>query len=226
MSNLVTPRKLAERIIRLASKGNQPNDSQIDEREVIDIIIDKSNAIAKREFLLARNEGIRVPDTHYIYTYRGIPVQVMDDFAKTNFVQIPTKYASLPYGAGVQVIWPETENEEINDDEFIPIMPGYEQVYKEIIKNSVQKQFAYMVEGDKAFFRKRCGETLCDRDILYVKMRIVVILGDLLPDDPLQVPPEFHDEIVTETLRLLAGSYEIPAVKDKTTDNNPDIVAK
>ena len=224
MSNLVTPRILAQRIIRLGERGEQPRDSQLEEREVIDIIIDAAYKLVEPRMYRERGEeNTKAVDSHYLFTFLRQPVKIRTSDGR-NFLEIPAEYASLPWNAGVQSIRPNTENEFVNIA-MIPVNSGDLDIYKDII-GSMQKQWVFEVEGNKAFFRKRCRATLCEEKILYVDITLVTLLGEIAPDKPLQVPREVHFDIVQLALELLGPTYGLKQEKDKINDNNPDTLVR
>lgn len=105
----------------------------------------------------------------------------------------------------------------------IPINQGEDFMFGDILGN-MQKKWVYFLQGDEAYFQKKCGKTLCESGIQYVDVTMVTIIGDISMDTPLNVPPELHHDIVLGTLELLGSTYGIKQVKDKVNDNNPDEV--
>ncbi len=224
MNNLVTPRTLAERIIRLEERGNQPSDSELDIREVVAIIVDVASKLLKINIYQERNGTVSksIP-SHYIHTFRKVPVKIKTNANDTlNFITIPARYASLPYNAGVRNIIPNT-GKFYKNKPMIPLNQGDEFILGELI-GSMQKQWVYSLQGEEAFFQKMCGKTLCESGIEYVDVVLVTILGEISLDTPLNVPPELHHDIILGSLELLGPSYGMKPKKDKINDNNPDAI--
>lgn len=226
MENQVTPRKLAQRIIRLDERGNQSRDSELDDREVVDIIMDVANKLLKINMFQERQGNLNksVP-AHYIHTFRKVPLKIKTSTTiadSVNFITLPAKYASLPHNAGVRFIYPDTDNFYKNEP-MIPINQGECFMFEGLLGN-MQKKWVYSLEGDEVYFKKRCGKTLCEAGIQYVNVVLVTIIGDISMDTPLNVPPELHLDIIEGSLALLGSTYGIKQVKDKINDNNPDEV--
>ncbi len=220
MNSLVTPRILAQRIIRLSKRGNQSRDSELEEKEVLAIIVDISSKLLKANIFTERQGSLsRTVPSHYIHTFRKVPVKIKTN-GGVNFITLPAKYASLPYNAGVRFIFPSTDD-PFKNKPMIPVQSGEIHILEPVL-GKMQKQWVYFVEGDEVFYEKRCDKTLCEFDIKFVDVTLIVILGDISPDTPLNVPPELHHDIVLGALDLLGPTYGLQQHKDKINDNNPD----
>lgn len=217
---IVTPKIIARRVIRLTSRGNRTRDSQLHINDVIPLVVDVANKLLKAEIYNTRNnEFTKAPAAHYVQTFRRVPVKELTA-SGLNFIDLPSKYASLPYNEGVQSIRPNTDDEYKNRA-MIPVMSGDLDVLGSIV-GSMQKQWVYEVEGQKAFFKKICDQTLCEAKIFYVDVKLVVIIGDIGPNEPLNAPPEMHQDIISEVLATIANTFGIKQKKDTINDNDPD----
>lgn len=223
MADIVNPKQLAQRIIRLSNRGNDTRDSQLHVKDVIPLVIDAANELLKADVYNTRNtEAGKGVSSHYIQTFRDIPVKKLTATKANsqNFIDLPSRYASLPNGEGVLSIKPSTGNIYV-DKAMIPAQSNEMEILGPIV-GSVQKQWVYEVENQKVYFFPKCGKTLCESDIQYVTAKLVVILGDISPNTPLQVPPEMIGGIITRVLEIIAGTYGIKSTKDNINDNNPD----
>lgn len=220
----VTPRYLAQQIIRLAETGNQSRDSQLTERDVLPLVVNIANKVLKEEMYRMRqdDDGSKTMASHFVQTFRKVPVKKLNK-GNVNFIELPGDYALLPYNEGVRRIAPYTpDNPLIGDKAMIPVQHEELDIIGPIV-GSMQKQWVYYVEGNKAYFYKRCGKTLCEEDIEYVSVTLVVVLGDIDDDSPLKMPPELRIDIITGVLDILQVTYGINQVKDSVNDNNQDI---
>lgn len=217
--NLTTPRKLAQRVIRLMSRGDKPRDYSYDERDVMPIVIDVANRIVKAEYFQFKDQELtKAVDSHYVQTYNDVDVKI-NKVTGQNYVDLPAPYVNLPYNSGVQRIAPLTDSAAKNKA-MIPVQASEMDVLGDIIGN-MQKQWVYELQGTKAFFHKRCKKTLCEAEIKKVSITLVVSISDLAPDTPFPAPPDTHQQIITEAMQILA----LTQVKDKINDDNPNTVA-
>lgn len=219
----VTPLYLAQQIIRLVESGDQSRDSQLTEREVVPLVVNVANKVLKAEMYRMRQDdnGSKTMAGHFVRTFRNVPVKELVKGGE-NFIDLPADYAMLPYNEGVRRIAPYApDNALISNKAMIPVQHEEMDILGDIIGN-MQKQFIYYVEGDKAYFYKRCGKSLCEEGIKYVSVSLVVVLGDVDENTPLQAPPELRIDIITGVLDILQATYGIDQVKDSVNDNNPD----
>lgn len=216
--SLTTPKILAQRVIRLISKGDKSRDYPYDERDVMPIIIDVANRIVKVDYFQMKDaELTKATDSHYVQSYNDIDVKI-NKVTGQNYIDLPAPYVNLPYNSGVQRIAPLTDSAYINKA-MIPVQSSEMDVLGDII-GSMQKQWVYELQGSKAFFHKRCGKTLCESEILKVSATLVVSIGDLAPDTPFPAPADMHSQIIQEAIQLLS----LQVHKDKLNDDNPNRV--
>jgi len=213
---LTTPRILAQRVIRLMSKGDKPRDYSYDERDIIPIVIDIANRLAKASYFQLKDvELTKAVDSHYIQVYNGIDVKI-NKVTGQNYIDLPAPYVSLPYNSGVQRIAPLTDSPAKNKA-MIPVQSSEMDILGDLLGN-MQKQFVYEIQGTKAFFQKRCGKTLCEAGLKKVSVTLVVSISDLAPDTPFPAPPDTHDQIINEAIQMLS----LNVLKDKINDDNPN----
>ena len=216
--SITTPRILAQRVIRLMSKGDKSRDYSYDERDIIPIIIDVANRIVKVDYFKFKDlELTKAVDSHFVQTYNNVDVKI-NTVTGQNYIDLPAPYVSLPYNSGVQRIAPMTDSPFLNRA-MIPVQASEMDVIGDIVGN-MQKQWVYEIQGNKAFFHKRCNKTLCESDIDKVSVTLVVSIGDLNPNTPFPAPPDTHEQIVSEVIQLLS----LNAIKDKLNDDNPNNV--
>lgn len=214
----VTPRYLAQQIIRLVERGDQSRDSQITEREVMALIVNVATKLLKQEMYALRQspDGYKTIPSHLIKTYKKVPVKKLISTG-VNYIDIPGDYASLPMNEGVRRIAPKTDNPFENSRGMIPVQHEEMDIIGNII-GSMQNQWVYFIEGSKAYFYKKCDKTLCESGINYVSVSLVSVSID--EDEPLQAPPELRYDIITSVLDLLQATYGISDVKDMVNDDN------
>jgi hypothetical protein len=212
--SLTTPRILAQRILRLRNQGDIPRDYKIKEGDIIPLVIDAANRHAKANHYQMRGQDVsKAVDSHYVQTYNDVDVKI-NNVTGQNYIDLPSSYVSLPNNAGVQRIAPLTDKTYLNKA-MIPIQASEMDIFESVL-GSMQKQWVYEIQGSKAFFHKRCGNTLCESEIKKVSVTLVVSIGDLHPDAPFPAPSDTHDTIIREVLELI--SLQIP--RDEINDNN------
>jgi hypothetical protein len=217
--NITTARKLAQRAIRIMSRGDKTRDYSFDEREVIDAIVDAANRIVKVEYYQTKDQEItKAVDSHYIQTYNNVDVKI-NNVTGQNYINLPAPYVNLPFNMGVQRIAPLTDTPSRNKA-MIVVQANEMDILGDIL-GGMQKQWVYEVQGTKAFFHKRCGKTLCEDEINKVSVTLVVAIGDLLPDTPFPAPPDTHDQIIMDAIQMLS----VAQLKDKINDDNPNTLA-
>lgn len=219
--NNITPRYIAQQIIRLVEAGDQSRDSQLTERDVLPLIKQTSSRLLRDEIYRLRQdpEGEKTIPSQFIKTFRKIPVKKRT-FDGVNYIDLPGDYAGLPNNEGVRRIAPETSNPYQNKA-MIPVQHEQMDVYEGIL-GSMQKQWVYFIEGDKAIFYKRCGKTLCESDIKYVTTSLVHVSADVDDDMPLSLPSELQIDMIKSILDVLQVTYGLSEVKDMLNDNNAD----
>lgn len=216
--SLTTPRILAQRIIRLMSKGDKTRDFSFDERDIIPIIIDIANRVVKVDYFQFKDQELtKAVDSHYIQTYHNIDVKV-NTVTGQNFIDVPAPYVNLPYNSGVQRVAPLTDSAYKNRA-MIPVQASEMDIFGDIL-GDMQKQWVYEVQGNRIYFHKRCGNTLCEEDIKKVSVTLVVSIGNISADAPFPAPPDTHEQIIRETIELLS----LNIIKDKINDDNPNSV--
>jgi hypothetical protein len=215
----VTPRYIAQQIIRLAERGDQSRDSQLTERDVLPLVIDVATKLMKQEMYSLRQspEGYKTIPSHLIKTYKKVPVKKLISTG-VNYIDLPGDYASLPMNEGVRRIAPKTDN-PFENKAMIPVQHEEMDIIGNIL-GSMQNQWVYFVEGDKAYFYKKCDKTLCESGIKYVSVSLVSVSLD--ENESFQAPPELRIDIITNVLELLRVTYGISDVKDMVNDNNAE----
>lgn len=215
----VTPRYIAQQIIRLADKGDQSRDSELTERDVLPLVVNVATKLMKEEMYALRQspEGFKTIPAHLIKTYKKVPVKKLISTG-VNYIDLPGDYASLPMNEGVRRIAPKTDN-VFENKAMIPVQHEEMDVLSNLL-GSMQNQWVYFVEGGKAYFYKKCDKTLCESGINYVSVTLVSVSID--ENEPFQAPPELRFDIITNVLELLRVTYGISDVKDMVNDNNAE----
>jgi hypothetical protein len=216
----ITPRFIAQQIIRLAEVGDQSRDSELTEREVIELVINSATKLLKQEMYMLRQspDGLKTIPAHLLHTFRKVPVKKLT-VDGINFIELPGDYASLPMNEGVRRITPNTTN-PYEKKAMIPVQHEELDVLGDIV-GSMQNQWVFFVEGNKAYFYKKCGKTLCESGIEYLDVTLVSV-GEIYEDEPLNAPPEIRLDIITNVLDILQVTYGISDVKDAINDNNAE----
>ena len=144
----ITPRFIAQQIIRLAEVGDQSRDSELTEREVIELVINSATKLLKQEMYALRQspDGLKTIPAHLIRTFRKVPVKKLT-VGGDNFVELPGDYASLPLNEGVRRIAPNTDN-PYEKKAMIPVQHEELDVLGDIV-GIMQNQWTFFVEGDK-----------------------------------------------------------------------------
>ncbi len=99
-----TKRKIAHEVIRFLSGGDQSNNSQIDERDVMIKIRHVINTRVKNNFFENyKMEGTTGVDGQYIFACANVPVTL--DTARDEYYSVlPSIYVSLPKGRGIRQV--------------------------------------------------------------------------------------------------------------------------
>lgn len=216
----ITPRFIAQQIIRLAEVGDQSRDSELTEREVIELVINSATKLLKEEMFRLRQspDGLKTIPAHLLNTFRKVPVKKLN-VDGDNFIELPGDYSSLPLNEGVRRIAPNSTNPH-EKKAMIPVQHEEMDLLGDIV-GSMQHQWVYYVEGSRAYFYKKCNKTLCESNINYVDVTLVSV-GEIYEDEPLNAPPEIRLDIITNVLDILQVTYGISEVKDSINDNNAE----
>lgn len=143
--------RLAELVMRLLNGGDySPSDSQWDIREIA-IAVEQASAKLIR---LRTFEEYRTGESNslgqYLATFTGITVQ-QDQTRNLSYIELPSKYISLPKGRGVNSIGPEG-NEFIK---YIPLDAGALNFTSIRQAPFIQGNTGYWLEGGKALFSNK-----------------------------------------------------------------------
>lgn len=217
-NNIITPLFLAERVLRIAHKGDIPRDTELKIEDVLPMILDSANKILKAD--LFENwgaEGGKSVSSHFIHKWRQVPVQKLERGGQ-NFIDLPSGYVSLPHNMGIYRVAPDT-GDMYKDEAMIPVSTDQMDIYRGIL-GKMQKNWVFYPENGRLYFHKRCGKTLCEEEIYYVQVSLVNTLGEIGDETPIQCPPEYHGAIVAEALDLISKTYGIR--RDSLNDNNSD----
>ena len=184
-------------------------DLQIDRREIIDVLRQGAMKLMKGDYFKFLEQDQRFIDPHYIAKFKDIEIEVDTNRFDRCFAELPAQYTALKNNEGVQRVWPVTE-EEIDYIEMIPIPDGAEEVYRNLtVQNALVGVWTYSLQRDRIYFGKNGGNTLADEEIEKVDIDIVVISPvDVADDDPFPLPPEYHFDLLVETVTVFANNQE------------------
>lgn len=184
-------------------------DLQIDRREVMDALRQGAMKFLKMDYFEKMKEGQRFMDPHYVAHFTGLAVLEDNERFERNYIDMPCQYVALRENMGVQRVWPVTE-EEIDYIEMIPVPDGAQEVYRSLtVNDALIGQWTYHLQRDKIYFGRKDSETLLDAGIDKVDVDVVVISPvDVADDDPFPLPPEFHLDLLRQTVELFAPNPE------------------
>ncbi len=184
-------------------------DLQIDRREVIDVLRQGAIKLMKGDYYKFLEQDQRYIDPHYVAKFKDIDVQVDTTRFDRCYAELPAQYTALKNNEGVQRVWPVVED-EIDYVEMIPIPDGAKEVYRNLtVNNALVGVWTYSLQRDRIYFGKNDTKTLIDEDITKVDMDIVVISPvDVADDDPFPLPPEYHFDLLVETVSVFSNNQE------------------
>ncbi len=198
---------LSSQVLLLLTRIN--GDLQIDRREVMDALRQGANKILKVDYFESLKNGQRFIDPHHIAKFKDISVQKDTQRFDNNYIDLPCQYIALKNNEGIQRVWPVVED-EIDYIEMIPVPDGAGEVYRSLtVNDALVGLWTYSLQRDKLHFGKKNGETLLDSGIEKVDIDIVVISPvDVGDTEPFPLPPEYHLDLIQQTIQLFAPNPE------------------
>ncbi len=212
-----TKYKLAEQIGGILRGSDLSAGSSLELPEIMELVGQVINGLLKTEQYNVMNEmaatGSIVPTGLVIATYDNVAVSAY----KTDYsiATLPATPVRLPKGMGVFHIG------GVNSpfDSYIPVEPGMLQMVSgEPLISDVLGQVAYEVHGNSVVFNKNL--TTQSPAVTAVFMRLVVMDISAYSDfDPLPIPADMEEKVITGVLKILGMKQEPASVVDPVTDN-------
>jgi hypothetical protein len=203
---------LAQQVIRRISGGDQPADSQLDQREVIKLVVQAMGEKIKENFFENYKLGDPGYDGMYIATYKEQNV-LYDSGRGEYYSVIPSNYVALPNGRGILQVSPMRSPRKA----FKIRKAGNVAIYDNLPAGNLQGNLGVYPEGLKLFYTgevKKAG-------IIGNKTVIIKIVSggpDAIGDnDPLPIDQAAELAVVERALQFLQA--QVP--QDKLNNNNP-----
>lgn len=138
--------KLAEQVMRLLNGGDySPSESKWDIREIAIAVEQASAKLIRLRTFEEYRSGEPNSLGQYLATFTGIPIQ-QDPIRNLSYIDIPSKYISLPKGRGVNSIGPE-------GNEFVKYIPIDSLNFTNIRQAPfLQGNSGFWLEGSRAYF--------------------------------------------------------------------------
>ena len=219
---MTTKKKIAAQVIRLLSGGNPTKDSNLNEKYIMEEVGQVAHKLIKGEYYELKNAFDEPLQHTYIATYTNITV-TNDTQRQRNYALLPARPMHLPGGLGIQEVSPYTGKPAI-DVPMIPLMPHEISLFRglntgmEIFKDS----WCWEPDRDRVWFTEMNDETLIDKSITAVEMKLAVIdPAQVGETDELPVCPEMEIDIIREVLAL--HGYTGKEVQDLVNDDQAAI---
>jgi hypothetical protein len=213
-----TKKKIAEQVL-VALKGGSPDvASNVDIREIMEMVGQSINARLKTEYYQNLNAGNAAGVSREINagslmlaTYQ-VKVNEVGDYA---WIQLPCMPIHLMKNQGLHEI---TKPDDIlGVYQFIPVPPGMWALLPGMsITSDVLGQICYVNEGLKVFFSRNIVK---DDEITEVRVKLVVVdINSLSEYDPLPVPADIELSVVSDVLQMLGVPRSANKLVDISTD--------
>lgn len=216
-----TVKSLSERIMRIISLGDVPNDSRFIIRDIDYAVRDNLGKQIAASWFLARNskDALDISDAFISTITKSVQVAVNGD----NFIDLDFDWVALPDDSGIQSARPATQGSLTNLDAFIPIPSRFNDIYRGLPANALETQIGWRLLGKKIFFTKKSNQSLIELGATTVSVDAIstseVLVGQ---DKPLPIPPNIADVIVKEVSQFFLP-LSTQGIKDYTQDNNSNI---
>lgn len=207
---MTTKAILAQQVIRRLSGGDQPTDSAIDRREVIQFIVELLNKKIKENYYENYKFGEPGVEGMYIARYGNLDVQ-KDSTTNEYYTTLPSSYVALPKGRGLHQV-----SSMLNQKEpFIIRNNGNKGIYAKLPAGNLAGRIGVYPESNKIWY----DSDMAKRNVTKVLVKLVIAGPDTIKEnDPLPIDEAASADIVREAVMFF--SQMVP--QDKINNDNPN----
>ena len=204
-----TKAKMAQQVIRRISGGDQPNDSQLDRREVIRVLCQIINDRVKINFFENYKFGEPGIDGQYIATYKNVAVS-LDADTNEYYSTLPSTYVALPNGRGIRQV-SSMKNQRVP---FIIRKSGSTGIYNNLPAGKLEGRVGVFPEGNKIIFNGDMNRAGVKKVLIKLAVGAPESVGE---NDELPLDASAEKSVIDEAIAF----FRTPAMQDKINNNNP-----
>lgn len=200
---------MAQQVIRRISGGDQPNDSQLDRREVIRVLCQIINDRVKINFFENYKLGEPGIDGAYVATYKNVAVS-FDSDTNEFYSLIPAAYAALPNGRGIR----QVSSMKNQKKAFIIRKSGCNSIYSNLPAGKLEGRVGVYPEGRKLIYTTDMNKSGVKKVLIKLAVGAPDSIGE---NDELPLDAAAEKSVIDEAIAF----FREPVMQDKLNNNNP-----